>query len=217
MEIEAKYALADSREMDIILKDSFWQKYTLDSPQIEAYEARYLDTADGDVAALWASVRLRREGSEAVVTIKWPMPQATALMEAVKIRGEYNLELSQADFSAWKEELLKQDDFYAEVPAELIKIIQDKPLIPRYRADFDRYHAKLHYRSSLFEFSMDQGFLLVEQASERVSEMELELLEGQESDLYAFCQELEENFEIYALIESKFSRLLALEKRAQET
>lgn len=212
MELEAKYAIPDQDTLTQLVKADFWHAYLLEDLLCEEFAALYLDTASAEVAGLWSSVRLRREGDKAVVTLKWPVPGEAALATAIKIRGEFNLELCQKNFEGWQNELLARSEFYEQVPHELRKLVQENLLSPRYQAIFNRYHAKMRFETSLFELAIDDGYLQAGQVSEKIRELEIELLEGPLEDLTRFCEKIVAEFALEALFESKFARLLALEQ-----
>ncbi len=213
MELEAKYAIPDQDSLTELLTSDFWQDYRLEDLRCEEYKAIYLDTTTAAVAELWSSVRLRKEGENAVVTFKWPVGEEAAISAAIKIRGEYNLELKQENFEHWQNELLAREDFHTQVPPELVVLVRENMLFPRYQAIFKRHHAEMRFGTSLLELAIDVGYLQAGQAQEDISELEIELIEGQAEDLTHFCEKVTARFALQALQESKFTRLLALEKR----
>ena len=157
--------------------------------------------------------RFLKEGEKAVVTFKWPVGEEAAISAAIKIRGEYNLELKQENFEHWQNELLAREDFHTQVPPELVVLVRENMLFPRYQAIFKRHHAEMRFGTSLLELAIDVGYLQAGQAQEDISELEIELIEGQAEDLTHFCEKVTAMFALQALQESKFTRLLALEKR----
>ena len=217
MEIEAKYAVCDAQTAAAIMAEAFWTPYLLEPFVCEDFAAQYLDTPEAEVAALMASVRLRKEGPDVMLTLKWPaLSEANQTAnEAVSVRGEFNLHLQDEQFQDWQKQALNRTELYAQVPQALVALLQAGTLTPRYTADFVRCHGRFAFGHSVMECAIDRGFLRVAKAEEALSELEIELLEGEAGDLMAFCKILEERYALQAIRLSKFSRLLALEKRSR--
>lgn len=146
-------------------------------------QARYFDTAQGDLAAQGVALRLRKEGPRWVQTAK-------ALGDGPVQRLEHNVDLGPARKSA-----LPQADAerHAGTPVgkRLAQVLRraGTPLVELYGTDIWRATQVLQVGASRIELALDQGRVLAPAPdggpprSAVVCELELELLEGDVADL----------------------------------
>lgn len=152
-------------------------------------QARYFDTAQGDLATHGVALRLRKEGPRWVQTAK-------ALGDGPLQRLEHNVDLGPAR----KGQLPQADpQRHAGTPVgeRLAQVLQraGTPLVEVYGTDIWRCTQELHVGDSRIELALDQGRVMAPAAdggvplSAVVCELELELLEGQVTDLSAVASE----------------------------
>ncbi len=216
MEIEAKYSLADEQLFLKVMHSDFWSNYAESSFSKEPFSAVYWDTPDAKVAGQMSSLRLRREGKQTVLTMKWPLGESPSEESALTARGEFNVALKDDETENWREIFSASQEARIAVPEMLREAALDDTLCPRYQAEFVRHRRLLNYQGSIIELAIDRGYLRAAGGEESLAELELELLTGEESALQAFCERVEERFGLKKLSLSKFTRLLALEKRMTE-
>lgn len=152
-------------------------------------QARYFDTAQGDLATHGVALRLRKEGPRWVQTAK-------ALGDGPVQRLEHNVDLGPAR----KSELPQADpQRHAGTPVgeRLAQVLHraGTPLVEVYGTDIWRCTQELRVGDSRIELALDQGRVVAPAAdggvplSAVVCELELELLEGQVHDLTAAASE----------------------------
>ncbi|WP_326540661.1 CYTH and CHAD domain-containing protein [Pseudorhodoferax sp.] len=146
-------------------------------------QARYFDTAQGDLAAQGVALRLRKEGPRWVQTAK-------ALGDGPVQRLEHNVDLGPERKSTV---LLADPARHADTPVgkRLAQVLRraGAPLVEVYGTDIWRCTQELRVSSSRIELALDQGRVLAPAPdgaaphSAVVCELELELLEGDVRDL----------------------------------
>jgi len=143
---------------------------------------QYFDTPERDLSAARVALRLRRDGEVIIQTLKCRGQSVAGLSE----RNEYEwqldkvkLDLKKLDASCWPEQL-----------AELDK----KTIKPLFTTDFTREYAEISWGRGkakvVIEAALDQGFVVVGKRKEEISELELELREGDPAALLELAAEL---------------------------
>ena len=143
---------------------------------------QYFDTPDRDLSAAKVALRLRRDGDVIIQTLKCRGQSVAGLSE----RNEYEwplekakLDLKKLDATCWPEQL-----------AELDK----KTIKPLFTTDFTREYAEISWGRGkakvVIEAALDQGTVIVGKRKEAISELELELREGDPQALLDLAAEL---------------------------
>lgn len=158
----------------------------------------YFDTPGG---ALWAhgmSLRIRKSQGKYVQTLKWSEEGADA-----DTRGEAEAPCpsSDPDFSL----------FGPEVREELERITDNVPLLARFSSQVKRRIAVARAGDAQIEAAYDIGAIIDGDTQLPVREIELELKEGDPSNLYAFAEQLSAayNLRLGVLTKSQRGYLLA--------
>jgi triphosphatase len=199
-------------------------KFQIPSEQLEAVEAamrgapfkrthlqaRYFDTAAGDLAAQSAVLRLRKEGSTWVQTAK-------ALGDSALHRLEHNVDLGPARKS---QPLVALPARHAGTPVgERLAHALGKapaPLVEVYATDIWRIARHEQFAGSTIELALDQGRVLAPSAdgsgvrSDQVCELELELVSGKVEDLTTLARLWAERHGLWFCTVSKSERGMRL-------
>lgn len=136
---------------------------------------QYYDTPQRDLAAAHVALRLRRDGEQHIQTLKTRGQSVAGLSE----RNEWDwyvqsaqLDSSLLDATCWPQTLAGLDKHLLQ---------------PAFTTDFHRERANLLWqvgeRSVVVEAALDRGEVRAGEQSEAISELELELREGQPADL----------------------------------
>lgn len=143
-------------------------------------QAVYVDTADQRLAKARMALRLRREGTHWVQTVKAAGPHDMS-------RLEHNVDLGEGDEPPAVDPL-RHDGTPAG--ALLLAVLRDgdpgaplRPLVARYRTDIQRDHRVLRRQGVVIELALDRGVIQSGDALWPVCELELELLKGTPADL----------------------------------
>jgi inorganic triphosphatase YgiF len=141
-------------------------------------DARYFDTADHLLARHKIALRLRRENERWVQTLKAARPHSVERLEH---------EVALPEGAAPEGPALALHDA-TEVGAQLRALLAghgDPPLVETYRAEVVRLRRLLPYHAAVVEWSLDEGRIVAGERVHPVSELELELKEGDPQALYA--------------------------------
>ena len=177
-------------------------------------ENYYLDTDDTKILNRYGSVRKRivkGEVSYIEGTVKYGGGAASGLHK----RYEWNVRL-EGDFSI--EEFKKgvaSDGDPVELLDEVFENVTTTELKPLCFNSFERIIYELDYFGSRIEACFDSGIIYNSDKSESedICELELELIEGNESDLIDLTERIKCEFVCSPLDKSKFQRTLELAKR----
>ena len=217
MEIELKYS-AD-RDTGLRLLRDMAEKHSADIREIPM-EAIYYDTEDLSLLDKRLTYRIRKEGDETVLTIKYGKGSDKA-KAGLHRRGEINIPV----FSDFTEkpgiDVLDDTPIYKEIDKavggqysdDLGIMLPRKPLIPRMEMRFMRTEITIPVDKegrSTAVLSYDEGEILAGGRSDAISEVEIELSQGDEEDLKAFGADLAEKYGIEPLNKSKYARGLKL-------
>lgn len=142
----------------------------------------YYETADNRLRKLDMGLRIRGFDDSYEMTIK----TAGKVVAGLHQRPEYNVSLSKPE--------LDLSQFPADIwPEGLdVKALQDE-LSPLFRTDFVREKWVITYLQSEIELGLDQGHITAGELSEPLSEIELEIKEGNTGDLLALATLLGKN------------------------
>ncbi len=138
-------------------------------------QAAYFDTPDGRLAAAGVALRLRREGTRWVQTLKAAGDDAMTRLEHNVPRRERSAVPPAPDLA-----------LHAGTPAgeRLAALLgPGDELVCRYRTDIRRMQRAVRRQGALLELAFDQGRIVAGDAAVPVCELEIELLRGEPAAL----------------------------------
>lgn len=203
MEIELKYSIPNPETAEEIWKDKlFFHMEEEDSREELCLDARYFDTGDGDLAENEIAYRVRKEGDRWIASLKWKGHTEGAL----HVREEINVPVAdeRPNPGVFQE---------SEIGAHLLKIIGNKPLYCLLETKFHRKRFRIDTGSGIFELSLDDGWIVTPYGEEKISEVELELFSGEQSELEEMGEVLCKKYGLNKEDRSKYARAMDIIKR----
>ena len=206
MEIELKYLIHDESDVERIVQDPDLMKIKdhKTDEEIEMH-AVYFDTEDRRLYREGIAFRVRREGCKLVATLKWNGSSE----EGMHKREEINVPVSD-------EEKLHTPDIrifdQSEMCEVLEKVVGKRTLLPVMDIYFTRRQMRLDTGKSISELSVDCGEIVAGGRTAPISELEIELYSGEESDMKALGETLAAKYQLRPEDASKYKRGLDLMK-----
>ncbi|RUO22983.1 hypothetical protein CWE09_13705 [Aliidiomarina minuta] len=168
----------------------------------------YFDTAEKDLQRFRIGCRIRRwrteQGMEAEQTIKL----AGTVNNGLHQRPEYNLpatDLQTPDLTSFPADIW---------PSDMDISVINKELLLQFSVDFERSIWIADFNSdnaeNRIEIALDDGFIRAGDQTQRIYELELELLSGSVDALRSFADQLNQSVHLTAFDESKAQRGYAL-------
>ena len=167
-------------------------------------ELKYLaDKEAFDLRQQRIAVRARYENDNLVATVKW----GGGTRAGLHIRGEYNVVVDESfaaepDLSALKD---------CEVYDQLVQLMEGRELIPVMEMYFVRAQVQLDTGKSTSIISYDEGMIRSGGRIAPISEIELELTDGDTDDMLKLGEKLAKRFGLQPEDKSKFKRGLELQ------
>lgn len=204
MEIELKYSITDANTAYKILENDSILNMVLENSKEEiTLDARYYDTADFDLQKRKIALRIRNENGNFVETAKW---SGTA-KDGLHRRNEVNVTIEESKFP----EIISVEGFSnCEIGSQLAEVTSTKDLEEFMRVSVLRQVLRVDTGRSVLEFAFDIGDVITPNGSSPISELEIELIEGDEEDLIEMGNMLENKFSLKPEKKSKFVRGLIL-------
>lgn len=168
--------------------------YFTSSPQAsdQQLRTRYFDTPADDLAREGIALRIRKAGRRGpVLGLKASLASGDSPFSRTEI--EVRSPGLEPDLTL----------FDAETAAALDRIICQQPLHARFETAFRRRAVQLAWGDSHLEIACDEGHIIAGEQRTPLSEVEIELKEGSESDLYDFATKLAEEFTLKLDVVSK--------------
>ncbi|MCL5043336.1 MAG: CYTH domain-containing protein [Gammaproteobacteria bacterium] len=168
--------LAALREHPLVLarQQTGWQS----KPLIN----QYFDTPQQSLAAARVALRLRRDGEQIIQTLKTRGNSVAGLSE----RNEWDWYLEQMELDTQ----VLQGDYWPEALADCDR----NSLSPLFTTDFERQHCLLSWQRNgeqvVVDMALDQGAVITAKGEEPISELELEMREGNSDALLELAAEL---------------------------
>ena len=215
MEIELKYSVSQETGKKIMrdLEETSGARVR-DIPM----EAVYFDTSDRALREKKLTYRIRREGDENVLTIKYGRGSDKATSGLYR-REEINIPVSPDFIEKPGIDVLDDTPVYKEFDKavggqysdDLGIMLPLKPLVPVMRMEFLRkvIIADLGDGGKA-AVSYDEGRIIAGEKETSISEVEAELYEGNEEELMKFGEKLAKKYDISPLNKSKYARGLKL-------
>ena len=203
MEVELKYRIPDEDTADWIWSDEdLGRMIEEDSWSVDRYYGSYYDTRDMILSKHDITFRLRHEGDFVVACLKWNGTGEGALQRREELNITLGTEMpEEADPSVFSQH---------EVGKRIIDAIGDEKLIPMIDVSVLRKSMRVDTGSSILEISIDQGKVTAGGSEEPISEVEIELYQGDEEDLMEIGNQLSGKYGLEPETESKFARGLKL-------
>ena len=207
VEVELKYRMSDIATGERLLAaDELAGLTALGPVERVRQEDRYLDTADGAVAAAGYAGRIRASNGGAVITLKGldRLDDGGALHRREELEGP----AEPADaIGGWPASAARD---------ALMAIIGDRALGVVVSLRQDRQRRLYGQGGSVVEVSVDDVEVVVgDEVIERFAELELELCDGDEAALEPLVERLAENEELVEVDGSKLERALEAVRRRE--
>ena len=199
MEIEIKLAPCSFEHWDAIQKN---EAFFRTAPHTIEMAASYFDTPGRRLKAEGISLRLRRENSISVCCLKSRVSQ--------NARQEFEVQACTIE-----EGIIKLCSL-PELPERVKSLLNAADLECLYSSHFTRVCRLIRAGDSEIEIAFDSGELCRGELRCAVSEIELELKNGSESDLEAACSYLQARYSLTRSGSTKAGRANALTEEAFE-
>ena len=217
MEIELKYS--SDRKTGLRILKELAERYSVEIREIPM-DAKYYDTEDLSLLDKRLTYRIRQEGEESVLTIKYGKGSDKA-KAGLHRRGEINIPVFNDFIEKPGIDVLEDTPIYKEIDKavggqysdDLGVMLPRKPLLIRMEMKFLRREITVPVsedEKSTAILSYDEGEILAGGKTTAISEVEIELSEGNEEDLKAFGMDLAEKYGLLPLNKSKYARGLKL-------
>lgn len=198
-EIELKLLLQPSELAKLLTLDVFTQAVRPDSRRERQLVSTYYDTQEMALTAHGIAYRVRDKGDGSFeATVKTSKKSSGGLSE----RLELNLPIAKA------EPVL--DGFAALGLGYELSTLAPQGVQALFTVRVKRITYVLQYKSAVIEMAIDKGEITTGTATDSIDEVELELLEGETSDLLAYKELVAGKVSLRAEDRSKFARGLAL-------
>lgn len=197
-EIELKYKVPVSKKIEILkLLENLQGKEICQ----QAMKATYMDTHNNDLLKNKIALRIRNEGDKTYATVK----TKGVYHDGLYSRKEWNVEiLENRDIS------ISEIFINTEIGKDFKEILEGKALEEKIITEFTRTKTIIHLADCTLEVAFDQGIIHTKKGSEDLCELEIELLEGNQSHLTTFGNNLAEQFQLAPEGMSKYARGLKL-------
>lgn len=205
MEIETKFAIPSEKIADEIWQSAINGNYAQASDaETLRMLATYYDTSDGILRKNKIALRVRLEGNDCIATIKW---SGNAPDCGLFIHYESNVPLDPVCCKDAPDPHIFSDDIDGR---KLSEIIGGKELLPLVSTDITRRRVKLKTKDGLAEMSLDSGRLICNEKFTEISEMEIELFEGDVTLINDLTKTIAEKYSLKPENKSKFQRALEM-------
>ena len=199
LEVELKLTLSP-HHVESLIRQPLFRSEQIRELGSQQLGNTYYDTPDQLLTQHRVALRIRKKGEQLIQTLK-----SSGTSEAgLHSRNEWEWLLKKPELNYT---LLKT----AEWPKELNSEVVQKTVAPVFRTDFNRTTWILDTVDSLgnvlkAEIALDQGNVTVDDREDPLCELELELLEGNASELVKFALELAKHVPLYISDISKAER-----------
>lgn len=200
IELELQLRVAQKNKFEDMLKNPYFHGEGAASPKTEEYETTYFDTADHRLQNKKYSFRIRKSASGLTATVKEDGPGSFGVFS----RGEWNKNMAQ-DHPAV--------DIFSDLPVGRVleDMIGQESLFPQFKTHYKRTSAHVTVADgSVVELAANIGEISSGDQTEEICELELELLSGNASALYALAGELSALYPLLPEEKNKYARGLAL-------
>ena len=197
LEIEVKLAIPDQGTFNRLLVVSALGAYVLGPPQIVSVVDYFYDTADMAMLNGGYACRLRREGDQVIATVKGAGSATDSLHKRQELEATA---LAGVDPSTWPE---------GPARALALALTRGRPLKLLFELRQRRHRRAVQQGTrSIGQLSLDEVLVAMGERTLEWLELEIELTEGEISDLLGLRELLQRTFGLHPQLESKFARAL---------
>lgn len=199
MEVELKYAVPDEETAQRIwYDDELGNMIEDDSCRVDRYYGSYYDTPDHILTDNDITFRIRHEGERTVACLKWHGSRHGALHK----REELNVTIEGDIPERADPEIFRE----SEKGKEIIGMTGGEKIPELFEVDVLRKSMRVDTGSSIIEISIDRGKIHTNNGDVPISEVELELFQGDEQSLTETGEWLAGKYDLVAEKKSKFAR-----------
>lgn len=189
LEIEYKFTLEESY-VEALLKHPLLAKQI--ERQAQTIKTLYYDTPMHDLKAKGMALRVRQVNGDFVQTVKGGGSQEGAL----HTRQEWEVPIS-----GW---LFELDKIVPEAAEILLENLDPKALLPMFTTDFTRYSWEICLEDeTCIELAYDVGTVSANDKTQKLAEIEIELLSGDVNTLTQVVQRLQKDLPLQPQEKSK--------------
>lgn len=191
-ELELKLLIDNKETVNQILEDKDLNalgEITIVSMYGDYYDTRELDLLNNNIV-----VRIRKENGDYIGTLK---RRNKEINEGLFLRDEWNVPLIKNELRL---------ELFAEMKDVLLDLTKNKELINIVTTDFIRRKMDIEYQGTLLELAIDQGKIKVGSKELVISEIEIELKEGDPEAILRFKEEYLSKYPLTPGEKSKFQR-----------
>ncbi len=216
MEIEFKYQATVDQGSQLL--GDLSRKYGADIRLIPM-DAVYYDTEDRALRDIHVVYRIRTEGDQTVLTVKYGKGsdkstkglyrrQEENFVVGPDFREKPGIDVLE-DIPVYKEMDKAVGGQYSDLLGVMLPL---KKLVPVMEMQFTRREldVPLNDEGAIAVVSYDDGIIYAGGREERISEVEIELKEGSEADLIGFSEEIASKYGLLPGLKSKYSRGIKL-------
>ena len=196
-EIELKLTISQD-SIEHFLNLTLLKAYT---PVSLVLENTYFDTPDQQLTAMGAALRIRKTPTGYMQTLKSKGLNIGGLHQ--RDEWEYPLKTNQLDMSLFPQDALA----FQLDPTQLVGMFQ---------TNFNRTQWLINFQQSVIELVLDVGQVVTAQGNDQISELELELKDGNLSDLFQLAQQISEHVAVMPSDLSKAERGYRLSQSNRE-
>ena len=175
-ETELKLSLSEN-SISQLKTHTFWKKFAVEGPNSFHLGNIYYDTPNRALNEACVALRIREKNGEYFQTLKTKGESVNGL--ARRGEWEWNIPGNQLDFA-----------LLSEVWPEALQGVSAESLEPLFATDFDRTVWLLEFNGARVEAALDLGLVKSGELRSAICELELELVEGDESVLQQIAEEL---------------------------
>ena len=204
MEIELKYAVKNEETIQRVLTDPYLESIKdRDTEEELEMHAVYFDTEDRRLYREGIAFRVRKEGRKLVATLKWNGSSEDGMhkREEINVPVRDEAKLTTPDIQIFDQ---------SEMCQVLAELVGKRTLIPMMDIYFIRRQVRIDTGKSINELSVDVGKIVCGEKTAPISELEIELYSGEESDMLALGQQISEKYDLKPEDKSKYKRGLDL-------
>src|SRR5580704_17601212 len=200
-ELEIKFK-TDAAGLKLALRSELLATYAADAPR-RTLRSVYFDTPAGDLRKQRMVLRVRKVRGTHFMGLKWARP----LAEGPFSSSEMAVRVPSLDPNITL--------FGEEIAAELSRVIEGRSLEQKFETQIKRRLRCLNIERSLIEVAFDEGFVVVGDRRQPLTEVALELKAGEEAALYDLAVRLADALPVRLEIMSKAERgfMLAADDR----
>ncbi|MEG1412229.1 MAG: CYTH domain-containing protein [Acidaminococcaceae bacterium] len=200
VEMEMKFTIAKKDLKRFLALPIIAEKTIPDSLQVKSLDNYYYDTASYKLSQAGVAYRIRKTGKEYEATIKTQDASQGGFSE----RQEYTVPLKNLTPTL---EGFTELGFGTDLPT----FLAEEELQVLFQVTVKREIRLVRISpTTVVELAVDEGNIIVGKQKEKIEEIELELVEGNKGDLFAFMAQLAGELPLFIEARSKFKRGLDL-------